>query len=592
MTLKPHTRTRRLSGCYLHPSEPVTGFCASCLRDRLAGLDPSVHPEPSSSSTTTFVRNKASALSSSLSPELRRTKSVSAGKCGSSSSFSEPRRKSCDVRVQKTLALLFDLDDEKTESNKDLKVETKNVRFSKFTATDTVFESGAEGENGEKIRVSEDILIPNVNVDGEFEEEEPKTMQELIDLECQNGKKKVKDLREIAGNFWDAASVFSKKLRKWSQKHKMKNLGGDNVGCNGGGDLSEMRNQKLFGRQVNLRETQSEIGEYGFGRRSCDTEPRFSVDAGRMSVDDSRFSLDEPRASWDGYLIARTIPRLTPMLSVVDSMILPRFNRSDNRRMSRDGPINAINEDDSSSGGSAQTNSDSSSSQRGSSFDRSSSFRSSANKKALGSVVDEMNFKASPANVDVFHPTKLVITERELKNWHLNSLKDDHLEKLEPVSQEVTSVKDNDSSNGFKKSNRWRNVWGFIHRFGDKKYQNFTANVIDHSVGEVNDKQTKEADGGVKAVPSGKHIRSSSVSSRNSCDMVGSYQRAGNVVETSKSVTQGREQCLLERNQSAKYSSSNSDNGMLRFHFTPLNSYRSKSGKYRLQNPHSVARMN
>ena len=69
----------------------------------------------------------------------------------------------------------------------------------------------------------------------------------------------------------------------------------------------------------------SDVGAYGLGRKSCDTEPtRFSVDVNRISVDDVRLSFDEPRASWDAYLIARTIPRLTLMFSGIENMILSR----------------------------------------------------------------------------------------------------------------------------------------------------------------------------------------------------------------------------------------------------------------------------
>ncbi|KAF2540548.1 hypothetical protein F2Q68_00033052 [Brassica cretica] len=86
-----------------------------------------------------------------------------------------------------------------------------------------------------------------------------------------------------------------------------------------------------------LRDTQSEIADY---RRSCDTDPRFSLDAagrfsvdiGRISVDDPRYSFDEPRASWDGTLIGRTArpPPPPSMLSVVeDAAVHRRVIRSD-----------------------------------------------------------------------------------------------------------------------------------------------------------------------------------------------------------------------------------------------------------------------
>ena len=77
----------------------------------------------------------------------------------------------------------------------------------------------------------------------------------------------------------------------------------------------------------------SDVGAYGLGRKSCDTEPtRFSVDVNRISVDDVRLSFDEPRASWDAYLIARTIPRLTLMFSGIENMILSSFDRTSSIR--------------------------------------------------------------------------------------------------------------------------------------------------------------------------------------------------------------------------------------------------------------------
>ncbi|KAL9685700.1 hypothetical protein QQ045_023151 [Rhodiola kirilowii] len=74
---------------------------------------------------------------------------------------------------------------------------------------------------------------------------------------------------------------------------------------NNGSGSATLPVEKPIGRQ--FRETQSEVADYGYGRRSCDTDPRFSLDIGRISLDDSRYSFDEPRASWDGYLVGKTV---------------------------------------------------------------------------------------------------------------------------------------------------------------------------------------------------------------------------------------------------------------------------------------------
>ncbi|KAF8412276.1 hypothetical protein HHK36_000237 [Tetracentron sinense] len=145
------------------------------------------------------------------------------------------------------------------------------------------------------------------------------------------------------------------------------------VGC----DSATLKVQKSIGRQ--FRETQTKIADYGFGRRSCDTDPRLSLDVGRISFDDPWYSFDEPRASWDGYMIGRTFPRVPPMLSVVEDVpVLVPAHRADNQ-IPVEEPRNSINDDEKTPGGSAQTRdycSDFSSSQRRRrSFDRSSSVR-------------------------------------------------------------------------------------------------------------------------------------------------------------------------------------------------------------------------
>ncbi|OAY69609.1 UPF0503 protein, chloroplastic [Ananas comosus] len=102
----PHLRAAAAS-CELHPEETVTGFCASCLRERLAGLDAAAAsasaaaaaPGRKSTSALKSLFSKVSggggggggaqAPSSSscssaafLRPELRRCKSFSCGRGG------------------------------------------------------------------------------------------------------------------------------------------------------------------------------------------------------------------------------------------------------------------------------------------------------------------------------------------------------------------------------------------------------------------------------------------------------------------------------------------------------------------------------
>ncbi|KAL4642530.1 hypothetical protein ACB092_02G025300 [Castanea dentata] len=122
------------------------------------------------------------------------------------------------------------------------------------------------------------------------------------------------DIKHIV---WEAAAAFTKKLSKWRRKQNKKNSK----------NHCDIVNADINRRTRPWRETQSEIGDYGFGRRSCDTDPRLSVDAAA-----ARYSFDEPRASWDGYLIgARAFPnpnsrQLLPLVSVVEDVNQSRLS--------------------------------------------------------------------------------------------------------------------------------------------------------------------------------------------------------------------------------------------------------------------------
>ena len=259
-------------------------------------------------------------------------------------------------------------------------------------------------------------------------------MKDHIDLDSHNKKPPGRDLKEIAESFWSAASVFSKKLQKWRRKQKMKK-------CDNGGGFATLPVEKPIGRQ--FRETQSEIADYGFGRRSWDTDPRFSLDAGRMSFDDSRYSFDEPRASWDGNLIGRTFPRLAPMVSVVEDAPVP-VPRSDNQIPVEEPRNSSVNEDDSIPGGSAQTRDyySDSSSRRRKSLDRSNSIRKTA--AAVVAEIDEMksvsNAKVSPATIDYFHGPKLIPADKDLRDSNSNSLRDDCSETFEMAFRDADST--------------------------------------------------------------------------------------------------------------------------------------------------------
>ncbi|GAB2274440.1 hypothetical protein Dimus_009210 [Dionaea muscipula] len=385
----PPQRQRRPTYCQRHPGQHPTGLCAPCLRERLSLLNPSSVSSASHPSSSTVPPDGGNAGSYSVPSELRRCKTFSGNQCESIGLAYEPRRNSCDVRVRSSLWALFNVEDEGCTGlggcrGGDCEVESKNLGLHSgtFPVLELEEDEAASGEDeddhdhdhdeneyeddnddhrdeirpvGGQIRDFEEGIMQNVDdyrgIVDEFEDS--KRVKEFIDLEIKSSSKPGRrDFKEIAGSFWIAASVFSRKLRNLRRRQRSRKSGG-------GENLGGMPIDRLRGRrqQQQLRDTQSEVGDYynyGFGRRSCDADPRCSVDLGRASVDDggrmwldllgrrscdttdSKFSIDlsrasvdggrasvseaapprcsfePPRASWDGgYLTGRLLARAT-----------------------------------------------------------------------------------------------------------------------------------------------------------------------------------------------------------------------------------------------------------------------------------------
>lgn len=392
-------------------------------------------------------------------------------------------------------------------------------------------------------------------------------MKEFIDLEFESKN-------SGRPSFWEsAASVFSKKLLKWKQKQQRKNRKENE---------SFVEDNKSAATTRPIRETDSEIGLYGYlGRRSCDTDPRLSVDNGR-------YSFDEPRASWDGCLIGKAYPRLITPMAVVEE-----------KEKASSG-----NEEEKSPGGSEQTRDYYGESlnmqRRRRSFDRSSS-----GKRASFVDVDEVNkslisnAKVSPETVGLFHGAKLLVTEKELRDSNWYSIKDYRAECVESDSKNIGYVAGRVNEKGFKFKNslRWRNVlnmWGFIQKRNEGKCvdgERFTGgkvNAVDGPLAESWQKLKRVANGEANGTVSEKLIRSYSVSARNSFKVDGSFHGV-NGVEAKDNGGRKRDELLLQRNRGTAYSPNNLENGLLRFYLTPVRSYRrSKSGRSRLKNPQSM----
>ncbi|XP_057535544.1 protein OCTOPUS [Amaranthus tricolor] len=579
----PNPKPRRLTQCYRHPNLPTTtGLCAPCLRERLSLLNPSPPcAEPSTSSSCSGVI-----------PELRRCKTFSAKNCDVVG-MEEPRRRSCDVRGRNSLSCLFDIDDHDNVGDAVVSVESRNLGFLK-----------EEEEEREEVEVESEVRVSDFgNVDHEFEES--KTMEELIDIELKSSNSKKKDLKEIAGSFWIAASVFSKKFRKWGKKQKKERECNEN---NAG--LGEMKLENLRGRR--LRDTQSEVGEYGlgrrscdtdprgsidfgrasvdcggFGRRSCDTDPRFSIDLGRASVDCGRISFDEhgrnefqaPRVSWDGYLLGgrAALPggnpnvNSAPIVSVIENAMATVYG-FDNRMLS-EGKMkveNGIDKERWRNG-----------------FDRFSSVRREA------MVVEDCepkglsNARASPAAIGTFNESKLLISEKELNEWRLKSIStrdDNSSESFETASKDLASVSSSSNGNGFKKCRQWSklwSIWGLLNRKKGDKFRNegereYLENPDAESMYDSSRKLTRSQ--------SNSSLRSSSMVVGSASGMTGRNE--------SKAIVKSRQEAVvLSRNRSARYSPNHLDNGLLRFYLTPLRSRRrNRVGKSRMKNSKSLAR--
>lgn len=397
-----------------------------------------------------------------------------------------------------------------------------------------------------------------------FEAEvELKTMKEFIDLEVHRKKQKKKDI------LWVAASTFTHKLRKLQRRDKIKSRGRS---------IGDVIEDVVESNAREVRETQSEVGEYGgLGRRSCDTDPRLSLDAGRFSVDDARWSFDKPRASLDGYFHHphHQNQRFNPMVSFLEDVkVIDSILR--NRGAMVEEKLNAVVEERN-PGAAVQTHDyykGSSYAQRRRSFDCSNSLR-------RGDLleVDELktmsNAKVSPATTELFYGAKLLTAEGG--GLMDSNPKHGSLDSIESDPKVVSGFVGEADLKGIKKLQKLRkiwNIWGSKQRRGESEC--LDSEKFDG--GDLNSGQAlPEAWQRLKLAGKGGLARNNGNSTKVAGPIHGS-----DAVEAKALGTRLKEDSVLQRNQSVKYSPSHLDNGLLRFYLTPVRRYRSKSVKSRL----------
>ncbi|KAG5253787.1 UPF0503 protein [Salix suchowensis] len=509
---QPQLQKHRYSSCNRHPSKSITGFCASCLRERLAGIDPDTHQETPATHLAAELRRSKS-YSSTTNNNLNNNNASSTSTSSTTATTSEPRRISCDVRqVRNTLSELFHVDDKRI-----------NPSVQKPKCLDSGLELKEEEDFGEISVLALDANDIGRNVDDFEEDGELKTMKEFIDLEWERKKNGGRDLKYIAGSFWEVASVLSKKLGRWQRKQKKK----------------EKKDGEIL---------------VGF---------------------------------LDGYLIGKTYPRQTPLVSVMEDVKLPSGVAGNVKEN-----MDLKNEGESSPGGTMQTR-NYYSDRRRRSFDRSSSNR----RVGLGDeeFKSMLNAKVSPETVGLFHGAKLLVTEKELRDSNWYSHKDYGEKNVDAVSKDVTSITGvGVSKKGFKKPQRWYgvwNIWGLMQKSSQSKCgdegSSISGSAVDGPMPESWQNLSGVADGEANGIVTPRLIRSYTVSARDSGQMAGSTSGA----ESKENGMKRKEELSLKRNRSARYSPNHLDNGLLRFYLAPLRSYgRSKSGKSGLKNSSSMSR--
>ncbi|XP_048136975.1 protein OCTOPUS-like [Rhodamnia argentea] len=436
-----YSQHRRPSCRHRRTTRPTTagGLCASCLRERLAGFDATNYRGISNHSVPRFVADN-----------LHRSKSHREFNCGAAArSSAEPRRRSCEVVGGTSPIGLLNLEDGP---------------------------GGRDGSSGSRegneeggIRICDSDVEQNEEVDNggvhdDFEGgAELRTVREFIDLEWERKKRRNKDLR----GFWGVAAVLTDKWRKWRRREKITNRGP--IGLVNGGNVAigEEGVDKDKANVGELGDMRSEVGECGIGRRSCDLE----------LVNGGRISYDVPRASLDGHMTGRSsmYQHLNPAVSAVNDVKLVDDQSEDGVLVEE--KLGCVYENGKSPGGRLQTRyyykESPALQRRRRSFERSNSHKSAEHEFEVDEAKLLLRSKPSPAAMELFNGTKLLITEQELMDWRLKSVKQDDLATLESAFQNAAPFVGRQDQKRCKKLQLlgWRkawNTWSLMHSRGEK----------------------------------------------------------------------------------------------------------------------------
>ncbi|KQK23518.1 UPF0503 protein At3g09070, chloroplastic-like [Brachypodium distachyon] len=336
---------------------------------------------------------------------------------------------------------------------------------------------------------------------------------------------------------------LGKKWQEWRRKSKLKKQGPAAPAV-----ATAAASRAAIDAHRSFRDTHSEVA---IGRRSVDVDSsRLWMDAGRISVD------EPPRASWQ---------RLPP---TVEDAPIPRS----------DGQIPVEEEDDDAEpGGCAQTRDyyldSSSSSRRRRSVDRSSfsSRKSFSDTNDLPRVIAAANANArvSPAiGAEFYHYHHHAQGQSVL----------DHNQHWELHGPNSYSLRDDDMSGSFnsaafqegvpvplpaKKSNKWiKNIWGLIHKKSSTK-ESQAASIANRSFSETwPELRARGYNGQMLRCNSSVSARSSFSNSGAAVGAVNGRRRSNAEMHVNGLGRARKDEVLLERNFSARYSTCPVDNGV------------------------------